>query len=110
MSTVQELEAEVAKLRKKLSPLEDKSFTAKLAARMASVDWRKYRQKFRDGDYIVVTPRQVGEECFGETPNIPTSTKIGRSLQALLWERSALHGNLVFVKPLEEYESERITS
>src|SRR3546814_3373970 len=37
--------SEVAKLRKKLSPLEDKKFTRTLAMKMANVDWNKYRQR-----------------------------------------------------------------
>src|SRR3546814_10433882 len=90
-------------------------FKQKTAYEMRISDWSsdvcssdlKYRQKFRGGDYIVITPRQVGEECFGEIPNIPMATNIGRSLQALCWERSALHGNLVFVMTVEEYEHEQ---
>lgn len=105
--TVEELEAEVVRLKKKLSPLEDEKFTRTLALKMANVDWTKYKQKFRGGEYIVITPRQVGEECFGDIPNIPMATNIGRSLQALCWERSALHGHLVFVMTVEEYEHER---
>ena len=102
--TVEDLEAEIARLRTKISPLEDKEFTRVLAERMAKVDWTKYRQKFRGGEHIVITPRQVGEECFGAAPNMPMATNIGRSLQALLWERSARCGVLIFVKTIEEYE------
>lgn len=97
-----DLAKEVERLRHKLSPMEDKEFTAKLALLMADKDLLQFKTKFRKKDYIVVTPREVAMLC-GLPHELPVYTNIGRSLQAMCWERSALHGNLIFVMPYDEY-------
>lgn len=99
------LEEEVAHLKRKLSPMQEPKFTGELALKMANVDFSKYKRRFRKDEYVVLTIRNVSEECFGDPePNAPTATNIGRSLQALGWERSALTGGLVFVMKLTEYK------
>lgn len=92
-------------LRHKLSPLQDKKLTAELALAMAKVDFSEYKRELKRGTYIVVTPQLVSALAFGNPePTSRQSAAIGRSLQALLWERSALSGDLVYVMPIEEYE------
>lgn len=100
----EELLEENARLRRKLSPLEDTDFTAKLAVRMGALNLSDRVRKFRRGKYVVITPREVAELC-GLSTDMPTLTNIGRSLQAMCWERSALNGNLVFVMSVEEYQN-----
>lgn len=101
-----ELLAENAMLRRKLSPLEDPEFTRQLALAMAKADFQDCLRPFRKDFYVVITPKLVAERCFGDVaPQLPLLTNIGRSLQALCWERSAINGNLVFVMPREEYEN-----
>lgn len=102
--TYEELLAENKRLRHKLSPLEDTEFTKELALKMAVIDLTEnFSREFRKAPHVVITPRELADLC-GYEATIPTLTKIGRSLQAMCWERSALHGNLVFVMPLREYE------
>ena len=102
----EQLQREVERLRHKLSPLEDKDFTTMLTRKMAKHDLLQFRRKFRKGDYVVISPSELADLC-GIDPNMHTFTNIGRSLQALCWERSALHGQLIFVMPVEEYNATR---
>lgn len=101
---IEQLEIEVERLRHKLSPLEDKKFTAKLVMLMADKDLMQFKRKYRRKDHIVVTPKDVADLC-GLPAELPVLTNIGRSLQALCWERGATNGQLVFVMPLEEYNA-----
>lgn len=104
-----ELLAENAMLRRKLSPMEDPEFTRQLAVELAEVDLMEFCRQYRKGgEYIVVEPKTIAKVCFGdEAPNLPLLTNIGRSLQALCWERSAINGRLVFVMSRKEYEDGR---
>lgn len=95
---------EIERLRAKLSPLEDKKFTEKLALLMADKDLTKFKRKHRRKDFIVVSPSDIADIC-GLPHELHVITNIGRSLQAMCWERSAVNGKLVFVMPLEEYEN-----
>ena len=98
-----ELLKENMRLREKLSPLENKAFTQELAIKLASINLAENHMRlFRGSNYVVVTPGAIADMC-GYERTIPNLTNIGRSLQAMCWERSALHGNLVFVMPLQEY-------
>lgn len=97
-----DLKKELERLRRKLSPLEDPEFTEFLQGKMKDLDLSPFQRSFRRAEYIVVTPGQIAELC-GLAPLRPTITNIGRSLQALCWERSALHGQLVFVMSIGEY-------
>lgn len=100
-----ELLAENAMLRRKLSPLEDPEFTRKLAMAMSKVDLMEFCRPYRKGEYVVVEPKTIAKRCFGDmAPQLPLLTNIGRSMQAMCWERSAINGRLVFVMPRREYE------
>jgi hypothetical protein len=92
-----------ARLRYKLSPLEDRGFTELIEPMLRQLDFTDYVRRYKGGEYIVLTPRIVWDELFDEEPNLYDLTKMGRSLQALLWERSYLKGNLIFVKSTKEY-------
>lgn len=99
------MEALIERLRHKLSPLEDKELTARLSLALSKIDLSKYKQSLRRGEYIVVTPAVVSDLVFGDpTPTSYKASAIGRSLQAMLWERSSLHGDLIYVMPVSEYE------
>lgn len=99
-----ELLEENAMLRRKLSPLEDPEFTDELSRKLAIADLNKYIRKFRKTPHVVVSLRDIAKVCSLDEDKA-TLTNIGRSLQALCWERSAINGNLVFVMPLEEYDN-----
>jgi len=99
----EQLKREVERLKHKLSPMEDKEFTKKLAILLAGKDLLQFQTKFRKSDYLMVTPREIAMLC-GLPQDLHVLTNVGRSLQAMCWERSALHGNLVFVMPLTEYK------
>lgn len=105
--TYDELKAENEKLRHKLSPLEDPEFTRALALKLGPQSLLPYQQRFRKGDYIVISPADVAELCGLDRHNIRTVTNVARSLQAMCWERSAKGGNLLFVMPLQEYLESR---
>lgn len=107
MSRVKQLEAEIRMLRHKLSPLQNPEFTEAVADRLALTNLSSYNRKFRGGEYVTVTLGEMWRALWPEVvPDRRSLTNLGRSLQALLWERSALHGEVVFVMPLEEYHEQ----
>ena len=106
--TYEELLEENKLLRRKISPLEDPDFTRHLEHKMKGLDLSKFRRNFRDGEYIVLYPNEFYELAFGEEGNTRDITDLGRSLQALLWERSAIIGKLCFVKEVSEYERTKV--
>ena len=98
------LEEENRLLRYKLSPLEDKKFTEQLIPLFLLVDLERYRRRFRGTEHYVLRALEIWHECFRTKPTGADLTKLGRSLQALLWERSALNGETIFVKQVTEHE------
>jgi len=98
------MQSMMERLQYKISPLEDKDFTATLKYAMKDADMRQFL-KHRDGrSYYRVTAKELWMACFGENPSVQEATILGRSLQAMLWERSASKGLRVFIKSKEEYE------
>lgn len=106
MKSREELVKEVEALRRKLSPLEDKEFTKEFIESSKDLDLSQYRRDFRGKPHIVLDPVVVWKEVYGSHPKKCEVAMLGRTLQALLWERSALNGNRVFVKTVEELENE----
>lgn len=104
MTEYEKLLEENRMLRRKLSPLEDPDFTKALAYKLGPVDLSANCKKHRGTSYVVVTPRQVAKIC-GFNEDTRTLANIGRSLQAMLWERSYMSGELVFMMKLEEYKN-----
>jgi hypothetical protein len=97
----------VKRLRQKISPLEDKEFTEKLIPLLAGADYDPYMRQFRGKRCVMITPREAWTLAYPtEEPNLHDLTNIGRSLQAMLWERSYLRGNLVFTKTLQEIDED----
>lgn len=97
----------VERLRKKLSPLEDRGVTDKVAAAMVGVDLTPYLRRFKGEDTLVLSLKEMWEALFpNEQANLHDYTVLGRSLQALLWERSYLQGGLVFTKTPQEVEED----
>lgn len=98
----------VERLQHKISPLEDKEFTDKVLPRLKKAAKGKkmdpHQRHYKGVLCVVLSPREAWELLFPEEsePNLHELTVLGRSLQALLWERSYLKGLLVFSKPLEE--------
>src|SRR5262245_35215984 len=94
----------VERLQYKISPLEDKEFTTVLKAAMVKADLSPFL-RHRDGrSYYRVTAKELWYACFAENPSIQDATELGRSLQAMLWERSASKGIRVFIKSKEEFD------
>lgn len=107
----EELKAEVERLRAKLSIGEDKDFTREVSLRMhprhlTLTTLTNYG--FVKGDKIIVRPSELWEISFpcDKEPSTRDLAKLGRSLQAMGWARSAKKGNLVFTISVEEYASQ----
>lgn len=97
----------VERLRHKLSPLEDKEFTAGILPTWRGVDFKPYLRKYKGAECVMLSARQAWGLVFPNVePSLYNLTVMGRSLQALLWERSYLKGELVFTKPYSEIESD----
>lgn len=108
MKSREDLIKEVESLRKKLSPLEDKDFTRKFLESAQDVDFEQFARNFRGAPHIVLDPREAWRLVFGTEPDKHDVMVLSRTLQALMWERSALNGARVFVKTLEEYRDETV--
>lgn len=106
MKSREELVKEVEALRRKLSPLEDKEFTKKFIEDSRDVDFMSFARTFRGVRSLVVSPVELWERVYATAPNKHQVMVLGRTLQALMWERSALNGERVFVKTVEEFENE----
>jgi hypothetical protein len=99
----------IARLRKKISPMEDVLYTEKILPLMQAADFSQYERPYKGQICVVVTPKQVLDTIYKGCElehNLHDLTNISRSLQALLWERSYLKGNLVYTKTLAEIESD----
>lgn len=98
--TYEELEAENRALKRAISPLEDPIFTAEIEARLKDYDVPV--RTIRGGEYYVISPADFWAETCGGRPNRREVAELGRSLQALLWERTAINGERVFVKKVPD--------
>jgi hypothetical protein len=98
--TYKELEAQNKALRRAISPLEDPIFTSEVEARLK--DYDVPIRTLRGDEYYVVAPADFWKETFGGLPNRREVAELGRSLQALLWERTAINGERVFVKRVND--------
>lgn len=94
--TYEQLEAENRALRRAISPLEDPIFTSEIEGKLKTYDTPV--RHLRGEDYHVVSPYEFWNEVYGSAPNRREVADLGRSLQALLWERTAINGERVFVK------------
>ncbi len=105
--TYEELETENRRLRARLSFGEDEEFTRDIEWRMPA---KKELEKYERRGIYVIRPQEMWGMMFARAAIEPPSTtelaKLGRSLQALGWARSAQRGNLVFKMPVEDYASQ----
>ena len=99
------MEVTMAFLRNKLSPMQDPAFTGMLKEMLVGADLTQFKRELRKGEYIVLYPSELWKVLFDTVPTVHDLINLGRSLQALYWERSALVGALVFLKKVDEYES-----
>ncbi len=97
---------ECARLRKKLSPLEDAAFTAEFVAREPTLlEFYVQKTTLRDGALsYIVTLRPLWLAAFGTDPTPLELTKLGRTLAALGWERTKRNGLQFFCLPVKEFD------
>jgi hypothetical protein len=105
--TYEELVAEVARLRAKLSFGEDEEFTAYIVKLMPTKEDLANKGYIKNGR-ITVRPAELwglllSPDMAYLAPSTRELAKLGRSLQALGWARSAQRGNLVFTIQVDEY-------
>jgi len=88
----------------KLSPLEDKVFTARFLAKEPK-SWMSKQIVERGGmPYIMFNLPDVWQAAFKEpSPHRSALTNLGRTLDALGWERTKVGGLLFFRMPLKEF-------
>lgn len=102
--TYEELETEIKKLRSRLSFGEDEEFTTLIKGWMPE---KKALEKYERRGIYVMRPQEMWEALgINAEPSTTELAKLGRSLQALGWARSAQRGNLVFKMPVEDYASQ----
>lgn len=91
------------RLRHKISPLENKKFTASMLPLWRGVDFGAFTRKYKGAECVVLSPQEAWDLIYpDQEPTKYDLAVMGRSLQALLWERSYQQGYLVFSKPCLE--------
>jgi hypothetical protein len=99
------------RLMRLISPLEDPAVTSMirqgLEYAISSKDTLPLHRHMRGNKkYHRVVPTELWKALFGTAPDNKELTQLGRSLQALLWERSARNGLTVYIKSVEDFESD----
>jgi len=90
--------------RRKLSPLEDRDFTAKYKAKEPRGWLNKQQAKRGNKLYIQFNLPDLWKATFkADAPNRVALARLGRSLDALGWERTKRGGNLFFRMTVEEF-------
>lgn len=89
----------------KLSPMADPNDVVDVRERLIKMDMVSlFRREYRGGDYVVFRLKDIWPHLYPKTSaNIPRLSRLAASLQANFYERSALNGDLVFVKDVKEY-------
>ena len=96
------------KLRKKLSPLEDPSFTADFLL-VQPVAWMRENQAVRKNSTVKtvnISAAECFEEAFGYEADHHDAMQMGRTLRALGWEMTKQNGYVRYVMDLEEFDAE----
>lgn len=107
MQTVQQLEAEIRRLRRKLAPLEDGVFTERFRHSVTPYIVSRFgRADFRGVDHYWVSPRELWVDMFGEGPTLHDTAKLGQTLRALGWVPTAKSGVRYFIIPVAEYHEQ----
>jgi hypothetical protein len=97
---------ECARLRAKLSPLEDPSFTADYLL-VEPVEWlREQRGSRQNGTpLIIVHAAELFQEAFGHKPDHQDTMMMGRTLKAMGWEQSKHRGITKYIMTKEEFDA-----
>lgn len=98
--TYEELLEEVQRLRSQLSFGEDKEFTNTLKNKLPGAE---DMTSFERAGYYIMRPAEIWPMIVGTPPSTRDLAKLGRSLQALGWARSARLGNVVFKISVSDY-------
>lgn len=91
--------------KSKLSPKEDKAFTAKYKAVEPRAWLSKQMITRRGGYFITFDLASLYKAAFKQSdPDTYQLTVLGRTLDALGWTRIRLNGSLFFTMSLEEFQ------
>lgn len=93
-------------LARKLSPLEDKKFTT-IYCNRENLEWLATQRGTRQGkSAIVIRLSDVWVHTFNSVPNNVDLTTLGRTLEALGWERTRRKGITFFLMNAKEFSNE----
>ena len=98
---------ECKRLRNKLSPLEDHSFTADLLL-VFPVEWVKEHvgRRRTNEEVYVIEPAELYYTAFGERGSPNDLAVLGRSLKALGWEATRRRGYITYLIPKAEFDEQ----
>ena len=92
--------------KRKLSPLENKEFTAKFCAR-EDREWERTQRGNRQGNpAIVLRLHDLWVHTFNSVPTKHDLMTLAHTLLALGWERTRRAGLTYFVMELKEFDNE----
>lgn len=97
---------ECARLRAKLSPLEDPTFTADFLL-VAPIAWMRENIAIRKNSTtktVNISAAECFEAAFGYEADHHDSMMMGRTLRALGWEFTKQNGYIRYVMDLEEFD------
>lgn len=96
---------ECARLRAKLSPLEDPSFTADYIL-VEPVGWLKEQTGRRQNGtpIMIVHAAELFKAAFGHDPDHHDVMMMGRTLKAMGWEQSKHRGITKYIMEKEEFD------
>mgnify|MGYP003424468189 FL=1 len=97
---------ECARLRAKLSPLEDPSFTADYLL-VEPVEWLREQVGRRQNGVpiMIVHAADLFREAFGHDPDHQDVMMMGRTLKAMGWEQSKHRGITKYIMTKEEFDA-----
>ena len=107
MKTYNQLLAENERLRRALAPAVDAKMLGEVEEGMKHVDLRRHVRTIRGKDHVAVTPKDLYQLLFCEVGSVRDITDLGRSLDALGWQRYAHNGVRYFVLPMGDYIDSR---
>lgn len=92
-------------LLKKISPMAVPEDVVAVREKLMATDMEKlFIRSYRGGTYIVFRLKDIWPLFYPNVrANLKTLARLASSLQANFYERSALNGDMVFVKEVNEY-------
>lgn len=111
MATIEELQAEVRRLKRVLAPNEDELLTRSLRSAFRTLNLDKYEYYGREskGPRYRITQKELAK-LLGMSTDQMTLYKLGQSLSVLGWRRITSLGHIYYAMDVEDFDNEFVLS